>query len=123
MSGVALPRKQEEQADTDADGAVRDVEGGKTSDLAIATDDVEVQEIDDVLSAGQKAINEVADDAAKDEAERNLSAERVNVEVMAGKNAREMTIAVGDVREKVMEYIPCWLHRGYWPWGIRGDGN
>ena len=89
LSGVALPRKQEEQADADADGAVRDVEGGKASDLAIATDDVEVEEIDDVLSAGQQAINEVADDAAKDEAERNLSAKRVNVEVMAGKKEDE----------------------------------
>src|SRR5262249_28677292 len=74
--------QDQQQPDANANGAVGHVEGWKPRLVAVAADHVEIQEVDDVIA--KEAIDQVAQNAAKNQAERYLSAAGVNVEMVPG---------------------------------------
>src|SRR6185295_10496411 len=70
------------QAHADADGAVGHVEGGKTDRVVGAAGvDVKVKEVDDVVDAD--AVEEISQNAADDQAERDLAGEGAGIEMAA----------------------------------------
>ena len=79
---VALEREDEQEPDPDADGAVGNVKGRKAGLLSVAADDVKAEKVDDM--ADTDSIEEIAENAAKDEPERKLAAESVDIEVVTG---------------------------------------
>src|SRR4030095_7975255 len=88
----------------DADGAVRDVERWESRFCFVPANDVEIEEVDDVASAGDQPIDQIADDAAKDKSQGNLAAEGMWIKMMAGQhqddggnhgNAGEHSIVTG----------------------------
>src|SRR5450432_75987 len=71
------PVDQKNQGDTGADGGVGDVERGEVQRLAAAAPlQVKMEEVHDGVTTGQQAVGEVADDAAENQAERELAGER-----------------------------------------------
>src|SRR2546430_11661810 len=64
-----LAHVEEQQADADTDGRVRDVEGRPVMRLSSPID-VDVEKIDDISEP--EAINEVADGAAEDQVQPDL---------------------------------------------------
>ena len=82
---VGAPVDEEDEGDAGADGGVGDVEGGEIEGfVGAAALQVEMEEVDDGVAAGQEAVGEVADDAAEDEAEGELADEAVGIEMAAG---------------------------------------
>jgi hypothetical protein len=73
--------EDENQADARANGAVSDVKGRKADFAAAAGLDVKVEKINDV--AHPNAVDEIADDAATDEAESSLAKDGASIEMMA----------------------------------------
>src|SRR2546423_310094 len=78
---VILPGENEQQADTDTDGAVRYVKGRESGLLPIAAVNIKEKKIDDMPHA--HSVDKVADDSTKDQAEGDLSCKGASVEVMA----------------------------------------
>lgn len=77
---LVAPGEQENEGHADTNRAVRHIEGGKTGFVAAALQQIESQEIHHVLP--QNPVREVPHDAADDEAEGELSQQRMRVEVV-----------------------------------------
>src|SRR5438046_1317569 len=70
---LVLPREDEEQPDTNANCAVRHIESWKTCFLPISAFEIEIKKIHHVPNA--YSIEQVTQNPAEDQPQRNLSAE------------------------------------------------
>jgi hypothetical protein len=75
-----LPGDEKNQPHASADGGVGDVERGKINDASAALLQVKIEKIHDGMTTRQQAVDEIAGDAAKNQAEGNLAGERMRIE-------------------------------------------
>lgn len=95
------PGKQDHEADAGADGGVGDVEGGE-ADLATAAGvQVEVDEIDDVTTAGHEAVEDIAENPAEEQSEGELAERACDLEMPAVDPQRDHG-EQGDAGERVV---------------------
>jgi hypothetical protein len=80
---LIAPGDEKHQRYPDADGAVGNIEGGKTRFIATTLLQIKPQEIHDMLA--DDAVHEISHDAADDQAEGKLAKNRVRVEMAAAK--------------------------------------
>src|ERR1041385_5287190 len=82
-----LSRKQRQQRDSGANSAVGDVKGGEAKFTAAPAIEVKIDEVHHMPV--NEPVQEVARDAAADEAEGKLPQQRVRIEVMPGKKQHQ----------------------------------
>ena len=92
-----MEREYEQEPDADADGAISDVEGRETGLLTVAADYIKAEKVDNVTDAD--SIQQIAENAAKDEAQGKLAAQRVDIKVMTVRN--RMTKAASAVAARI----------------------
>src|SRR5438552_1060033 len=80
---LTAPSQQENQANSRADGAVGHIEGREADFSAAALLQVEVKKIDNML--GPQTVDEVAENAATDQAESKLSQQAASIKMMPAK--------------------------------------
>jgi hypothetical protein len=100
------PGKNKKQPNTGADCGIGDVKGGKTYLMTVAGLEKEVDEVDNVLS--KQAINQVTDNSAEDETERDLAQVGASIEMLS-KDKKDQQSDEGDDGKSfivVLEHAP-----------------
>ena len=83
----SFPGNEENQCHAGTDGAIGNVEGGKTDFAAAARLQIKAKEIHDFVS--YQTIGKISSDTAKNQSERNLADQRMRVEMVSREKQRD----------------------------------
>ena len=80
---LIFPGDEKNERHAGADGGVGDIKRGETDFVAAALLEIETEKIHHFMPAGQQAVGKIPCDAAKNQAEGNLTGQRVRIEVVS----------------------------------------